>query len=149
MFNKEIAKRVFYYRGKYWIYNIKMIPRYFREIHFFHKYGYDSFATYETFSWFTSTIRNILKYYREHHYGYKETDHSLGEEENVRLWNEKIDHMIQLLDDMDEDNPKYDIPDDIPVKEMIEQEKEYYNQRDKAKDEFFDIFSKLFWDLWD
>ena len=69
-YNEKIFKRCFNWRGKYWYKNIKEIPLYFRLMHHLIKYGYDEYATWETFDWFINIMKDILTYYRKHHHGY-------------------------------------------------------------------------------
>ena len=47
--------------------------------------------------------------------------------------------MIYLLDDMDENNPKY----------MGLDFREQYKLIEEVKNEFFELFSKYFYELWD
>ncbi len=134
--NKKIFKRCFDYRGKYWYMNLKYIPLYFKLMHHLIKYGYDEYATWETFDWFIDTMKSILTSYRKKHWSHP---WDIEEEE----WDGIIDEMIALLDDMDECNPKY---------ETEEYEKEpikKYEEMNAAKDEFFNLFSKHFYNLWD
>lgn len=150
LYNKEIFENCFCYNKKYWYLNIKMIPTYFKRLHFLIKNGYDMSASWETFSWFTNTMKSILLRYKEKHYGVPilienypignktEEDKALIDK-NEALWNETIDNMISLLDDMNELNPKYD---DM---EILDVEK----SQEKAKDEFFKLFSEHFYRLWD
>ena len=142
-YNKNIFKRCFNWRGKYWYKNIKEIPLYFRLMHHLVKYGYDEYATWETFDWFIDTMKSILTVYRNHHYGTKLIDDKCTWEENEEKWNGIIDRMIELLDLMDECNPKYDAP---------EYEKDLWKadrEMNAAKDEFFQLFAKYFYYLWD
>lgn len=152
MYNKRIFKRCFSYSGKYWYKNIKQIPRYFKLIHHLIKYGYDEYATWETFDWFIYTIRDILKYYRSNHhsvpiliedYPFDSCDNREESKEkrklNDELWDSIIDKMISLLDDMDENNHKYEKLDFYKKDELIE----------KSKNEFFKLFSEHFYRLWD
>ena len=132
MINKNIFDRCFGYRGKYWYMNLKQIPTYFRLMHHLIKYGYDEYATWETFYWFIETMKSILTSYRKNHWG---CPVDIDEEE----WDGIIDRMIALLDNMDECNPKYD-------------EEDYNKKHDEmnaAKDEFFKLFSEYFYNLWD
>ena len=101
---------------------------YFKLIHYLIKHGYDEYATWMTFSWFIDTMKPILISYRKNHCGYPI---DLENEE----WNNVIDKMISLLDDMDEDNPKYN--------------KGNFEEMYKAKDDFFKLFSEYFYNLWD
>lgn len=149
MFNKRIFKRIFYHRK--WYQNIKEIPTYIKVIYRLNKYGYDEYAHWETFNWFIYTMKDILTYYREHHFGFpvfEEDKERYGYETDFQdylseKWNSKIDKMIDLLDKMDENSKYYktDIYKRWPAKKQEEM--------DKAKEEFFKMFSKYFYLLWD
>jgi hypothetical protein len=114
-------------------------------MHHLIKHGYDEYATWETFDWFIDTMRDILTYYRNHHDGYPVApnfNELLQEELDIEYDND-LDKMISLLNDMDENNPKY---------EAEEYQKDYgkhYEEMNAAKDEFFKLFSKYFYNLWD
>ena len=132
-YNEKIFKRCFNYRGKYWYKNIEYIPLYFKQMHFLIKHGYDKYAHWETFNWFIDTMSSVLKKYRKIHYGYPW---------NMELdeWDAIIDRMIELLDLMDEDSQTYQDYEDY--KKLLE-------DMNSAKDEFFELFSKYFYHLWD
>ena len=144
LYNKRIFKRIFWYDKKYWYKNIARIPDYFGAINFLIKNGYDRYAHWETFEWFTHTMRDILTEYRQSHIGYpcKFT---------CEEWDAKVDKMISLLNDMDECNPKY---------ETEEYQKDFHGNKlqdqlkiddamTEAKDEFFKLFAEHFYSLWD
>lgn len=135
-YNKKIFKRCFCYRGRYWYKNIKHIPLYFKLMHHLVKYGYDEYATWETFNWFIDTMKPILTSYRNNHCGFP---WDLSEEE----WDKIIDRMIELLDLMDECNPKYE------SEEYVLGCNKQYKEMEEAKDEFFQLFAKHFYSLWD
>lgn len=143
--NKTIANRCFCYPKKYWYRNVKNIPLYFKQVRFLKRSGYDSYALWETFDWFIVTMRKILYDYRKSHKSYPIlTDNYFrgGEDavkENRELWNSTIDRMISLLNVMDEKNPVYD---DMDLGKRSE-------LQEKAKNEFFELFSKHFYELWD
>ena len=158
LYNKQIFKRCFCYSGRYWYCNIKHIPLYFKQIFHLMKYGYDDFAVWETFSWFTTTMRSVLKRYKRDRHGTPilidnyPTDSSANDEESQRLikendkmWEDIINRMIELLDLMDEQNPKYET-DEYEDAEGMEKQR---IEMDAAKDEFFGLFSKYFYHLWD
>lgn len=108
-------------------------------MHHLIKYGYDDYAVWDTFSWFIETMHEILIRYKCDHVGYPILDLTVNVEENEKLWEDIIDKMILYLDDMDETNEKYNNIDRLVV----------YRQIDTAKDEFFSLFSKYFYNLWD
>lgn len=142
-YNEKIFKRCFDWRGKYWYKNIKEIPRYFKLMHHLIKYGYDEYATWETFDWFIDTMGDILTRYRNNHISYPIMFNRVDPSEEQEEYDLVIDTMINLLGDMDEDNPKYNgakTYDDFcrKRKAMLE-----------AKDEFFRLFSEYFYNLWD
>lgn len=140
-YNEKIFKRCFYYPKKYWYKNIKNIPLYFELMHHLIKHGYDEYATWETFNWFITTMREILTSYRNNHHGYPVAPNFdvILQEECNNEYDADLDKMIALLDDMDEDNPKYE----------EENLTKIYDEMDKAKNEFFELFSKYFYNLWD
>ena len=144
--HKLIFKRCFYYRPRYWYKNIKYIPLYFKQIYHLLKYGYDEGATWETFDWFIENMRAILTDYRKHHSGFVVTDENLSSDSNAALWDATIDRMIELLNLMDEANPKYDADEYHGVIDNINRQ---YDEMNAAKDEFFALFSKYFYHLWD
>lgn len=93
----------------------------------------------------------MLKYYKKNKCGYpvvidnypvksNPTEEDLAAiDQNMKEWDDIIDRMLSLLEDMDELNDKYE---DKPLREtcgLIEQ----------AKDCFFELFSKYFYYLWD
>ena len=152
-YNKQIFGRCFIYRGRYWYRNIGRIPRYFKEMHHLIKYGYDKSAIWSTFDWFIDTMRSVLSRYKSgrvstpiiiENYPYDirtDQDRQIVED-NESKWNSIVERMIELLDDMDEENPIYEYEygyDFIKKYEAIEQ----------AKNEFFELFSKYFYELWD
>ena len=144
MYNKAIFQRCFSYKGRYWYKNIKYIPLYFKLMHHLVKYGYDEYATWETFDWFISTMRSILTTYKNTHHGYPCTSEDSDEQAaSEKEFDNTLDKMISLLDDMDEGNPKYH--EDEYAKDMFKQDKEM----NAAKDEFFKLFAKHFYSLWD
>ncbi|MBQ9673264.1 MAG: hypothetical protein IJV39_01420 [Ruminococcus sp.] len=151
MYNKSIFKRCFSYKGKYWFYNTKEIPTYIKQMRFLMKHGYDMYACWETFDWFIHTIRKILTHQRYYRHGSPVTVDGLNEyipdeekqkaltEQNEKNWNQILDTMFALLDEMDEENPEYENLD-------------YHQQQTKmntSKDIFFKLFSQYFYYLWD
>lgn len=153
-YNEKIFQRCFGYPKRYWYKNIRNIPRYFRQMHHLIKYGYDEYATWETYYWFMQTMKSILVNYRKNHSSipividnypyvvYTEEDKAM-QKYNKKKWDSIVNRMIELLDDMDENNPKYET-----------EEYEYnWKKQDKeinvAKDEFFKLFSEYFFTLWD
>lgn len=139
-YNEKIFKRCFRYRGRYWYRNIKEIPLYFKLMHHLIKYGYDEFAEWETFNWFIHTMQSILPQYRNHMGVPIVIDNYTDdkESENEDKWYSIIDRMVVLLALMDEENYF-----------NYESYEDQYKEMNAAKDEFFELFSKYFYNLWD
>lgn len=145
----NLSWALFNFCGRYFWRNIKDIPIFIERIFFTLKHGYAPQAKFETFNWFIDTIYEILIWHRYHRVG---TGYILDEpvdlnnkeqdERNIKAYNDGLDRMIELLDQMNEDNEMYDNlePDDWKKKsEMIE----------AATEEFFKLFNKYFYYLWD
>lgn len=103
--------------------------------------GYDDYDVFELFSSFTNRYSKILTDYRKTHYGHP---CELTNEQ----WEAIIDEMLHHLKFMDEtyvENslcegmPEHWLPDNLVVYEIME----------RHKDEFFKLFSKYFYNLWD
>ena len=150
LYNEKIFKRCFDQRGKRFLRNIKYIPLYFRLMRHLTKYGYDEYAEWETYDWFTDTMRTVLTRYRKNHKGSpilidgfpadtRAENYEAKEKENRELWDGIIDKMIALLNGMDENNAEYD---GLSHTERME-------RMNAAKTEFFGLFSKYFYYLWD
>lgn len=126
MYNKKILQRCFLYSKRYWYRNIRQIPVYLHQIRYLIKHGYDEYATWDTSDWFATTMKDILRHFREEHKGCP-----------ILIGDSILNKMIALLDDMDENNPKYN--------DMEYHDKE--NIMKKSKDEFFKLFSEHFYRL--
>lgn len=154
LYNKQIFKRCFDYPKRYWYKNIKYIPLYFRLLNDLVKNGYDEYATWETANWFIDTMKSILTRYNSGRSGtpivldnYFELEESGVDvnESNEKMWDDIVNRMIELLDLMDECNPKYDTDEYEDIDGWKKKDKEM----NQAKDEFFELFSKYFYALWD
>lgn len=134
MYNKEIFNRCFCWRGTSWWRNItRGIPQYIKQMCFLLKNGYDVYATWETCDWFVEKMKHILNEYLTHHWGYP------SEFESNEDWENAICKMIRLLGKMPLNDYDWDVTN---FEEKIA-------ERDSAKDEFFELFSKYFYNLWD
>ena len=140
-YNKKIFERCFDFPARYWYQNIKRIPAYFRQMRYLVRHGYDQSAVWDTFDWFIDTMKSILPTFRSEHHGYPVVsfDDRELQEQSEKEYDADIDRMIELLDDMDENNPKY---------EDMDYESQY-NKMYSSKDEFFKLFAKHFYSLWD
>ena len=103
--------------------------------------GYDAVDTFDTFDKFVERYSNILAEYRKRHLGYP---WDLTEEE----WDDIIDEMIYHLHYMDEETVIAELEKDVPDEWSVSS-KVVYDVMDKHKDEFFKLFSKYFYHLWD
>ena len=153
-YNKRIFQRCFNYKGKYWYKNLKHIPLYFKLMHHLIKNGYDEYAEWETFNWFIDTMKPILTNYNANRWGTPAVIDNYTElleagedpdELNEKAWNDTVNRMIELLDLMDESNPKYDTDEYDSYEGYMRMNEEMH----AAKDEFFELFSKYFYHLWD
>lgn len=116
------------------------------------KHGHDSWAPWNISTWFITYMGKLLRHYRKHHVGvaividnypYYGDDNDPEVQRLIKLnddtWNEIIDKMIFYLDAMDENN--YDASQGNYT--------EINKQMDEAKEEFFILFTKYFYHLWD
>lgn len=103
--------------------------------------GYDDTEVFNTDLTFINRYLKILKDFSKNHHGYPP---SITNEQ----WDDILDEMIKHLSLMTEDNVETELkkgmpdsfkPDYKTVREIM----------DKHKDEFFKLFSKWFYNLWD
>ena len=103
--------------------------------------GYDAVDTFETYAKFIDRYSKILTEYKKNMHGYPGM---MTEEE----WNKIIDDMLLHLYWMDESNVERELEKDVPKNWCL-----CWNATqeimDKHKDEFFKLFSKYFYNLWD
>ena len=141
----KLSWGLFMFHGKDWWRNLKDIPIFIKRIFFTLKHGYSPVAQWETFSWFISVMREILINYRDNRTGTPvvipdyHTDDLISENKNIEIYNNILNEMIELLDQMDENNSVYN---DVSLEEM-------HSAMDTAKNKFFELFSKYFYTLWD
>ena len=141
----KLSFGLFMFHGKSWWRNLKDIPIFIKRIFFTLKHGYSPVAQWETFSWFISVMREILVNYRDNRMGTPvvipdyNIDDLISENKNIEIYNNILDEMITLLDQMDENNSAYN---DLSLEEM-------HSAMDTAKNKFFELFSKYFYTLWD
>lgn len=104
--------------------------------------GYDSVDIFDTFDKFIERYTRILTRFKKNHYGYPA---SLSEEE----WDNILDKMIYHLHYMDEDNVINELTKNLPEDCWWESDKSVSEIMEKHKDEFFNMFSEYFYNLWD
>lgn len=132
----------------------KVIKNFFRSIKYSWQRIQNGYATSDTWSidmWFENIMPHMLIEYRDNLCGCP-----CGM--TTYQWRKVLDRMIYLLNEMTEDtcsrkNPYWD-DDKIDVK--LHDDKRWMNEeeaiskyREQCKDEFFHLFSKWFWYLWD
>ena len=145
MDTNKLSWGLFMFHGKDWWRNLKDIPIFIKRIFFTLKHGYSPVAQWETFGWFIAVMREILINYRDNRTGTPvvipdyHTDDSISENKNIEIYNNILNEMITLLDQMDENNLAYN---DVSLEEM-------HSAMDTAKNKFFELFSKYFYTLWD
>lgn len=131
---------LFSFRGKNFLNNLADTRVYFKRKKFLKEHGYPEPATYEMWMWFITVMKDILTWYRYNRHGTPwiidaypneyETQNVVSEI-NDKAWNDELDKMIDLLEKMNIDNLNTG------------------SNALKAKDEFFKMFSKYFYEFWD
>ena len=145
MDTNKLSWGLFMFHGKDWWRNLKDIPIFIKRIFFTLKHGYSPVAQFETFNWFISVMREILINYRDNRTGTPivipdyNIDDLISENKNIEIYNNILNKMIKLLDQMDENNSAYN---DVSLEKM-------HSAMDTAKNKFFELFSKYFYTLWD
>ena len=145
MNTNKLSWGLFMFHGKNWWRNLKDIPIFIKRIFFVLKHGYSPVAQWETFEWFIAVMREILINYRDNRTGTPvvipdyHTDDLISENKNIKIYNNILNEMIELLDKMDECNSTYN---GVSLEEM-------HSAMDSAKNKFFELFSKYFYTLWD
>ena len=127
----RLCFNLFPYKGKYFYKNIKDIPTFFSRLKFVIKHGYYPQAEWETFCYFIDIFIEIISTYRYERNGTPVITGDIDKDE--KDFNLVLEEMLNCLQIMKKYDP-IDI-DDIII--------------NKAKDKFFKLFSKYFYDLWD
>lgn len=97
--------------------------------------GWSELDVWNIDQYFIKTMRSMLKYYRTHHCGHPTYI-------TPTEWNFILDRMITLLEEMDENTCSATFDGiDAHIK------KDQYMIQ--CKNEFFQLFSQYFYDLWD
>ena len=127
----RLCFNLFQYKGKYFYKNIKDIPTFFSRLKFVIKHGYYPQAEWETFCYFIDIFIEIISTYRYERNGTPVITGDIDKDE--KDFNLVLEEMLNCLQIM----KKYD---SIDIDDII---------INKAKDKFFKLFSKYFYDLWD
>lgn len=106
--------------------------------------GWADCDTWDMDFWFMEVVKPMLQHFRDTHDGYPG---DLTEES----WNVILDRMIFLLTEMDEDtcSQQNALWKGKDKDKAFEREMDIRKYRDACKDEFFRLFSKYFYNLWD
>lgn len=118
------------------IYFPRNFCRFIGELCSFLHNGFPYEAIYDHCWWFLKQTKAQFQRYLKNHLGYPGRDGARTNEE----WENIVKHMIDLLDYIEESEYDYSTPFPSDYTEEM---------RVKAKDEFFDLYSKWFFDLWD
>ena len=128
--------------GLFWSKNLfkklKDVRIYFKRRRFLLKNGYPPQANYETYYWFICIMRPILQYYIEKREGSPMLP-GTTEENCHEEWTKVLNTMLEYLNNMDEENSKYDEMD------LLERDK----CMSEAKEKFFMLFTEYFYNFWD
>lgn len=142
---KGLGAYLFNFKKRYWYKNLRDIKIFLGRIPFLLKHGYCPVANWETSAWFIDVMKEILTNYRHYRMGTPVIiddyfqDEAANCKRNEQEYNKILDRMIELLNLMDETNPIYN---DMDWQEVDK-------KHNAAKDEFFELFSKHFYGLWD
>ena len=107
------------------------------------KRGYSDRDVWDIDLWFLSVMPKMLQQLKETRHGspaelgesYVNDDGGMVNDKCHEEWDKILDRMIFLLGEMNED--------------ISEISREKVSYREKCKNEFFELFSKYFWYLWD
>ncbi len=124
------------FNSRSFISNLKDIPIFFKRLHFLLQHGYSPVAQWETYHWFICVMREIFTFYKNERMGDIPIE-DVPEDKWKDMNDELYDNLLSLLDDMDEE--KY-----YPRNTMLGGIK-----MERAKEDFFKLFSKYFYNLWD
>lgn len=127
--------------GSFWM-KLKDIPIFFQRIWYTLRHGYPPQATWEMYEWHRRVMLEVLAQYRNQMHGWPEyipTEDGNCRQVSFEEWGDIIDEMCAKLNDMDEDDGRYD--------EMSFHEES--KAREQAKNDFFHLFSLYYYNLWD
>lgn len=128
----NISAGLFGYRGRYWFRNIKDLWILIKRVFFVLRHGYSPQALWEMDVWFVDVMKELLTWQRDNRMsvGYFEKE-TVNEDENKEKTDELLTHMLGLLERAD--------PFQI----------DNFDEAEKAKNEFLELFSKYFYKFWD
>lgn len=128
----NISAGLFGYCGRYWFRNIKDLWILIKRVFFVLRHGYSPQALWEMDAWFIDVMKELLTWQRDNRMsvGYFEKE-TANENENKEKTDELLNHMLGLLEKAD------------PFQTGE------FEEAEKAKNEFLELFSKYFYKFWD
>lgn len=136
---KDLYAKWFCYSKHYWYKNIFAIPKFIKELFVVIKRGYPYQAVYNNCDWFIDIEKHIIEDLILNHSGYPNEFCKYNTEEDPdagsKEWENILQHMCELLKIMEKNR----------IAISIDQCQKINN----AKNEFFELFSKYFFNLWD
>lgn len=128
----NISAGLFGYRGRYWFRNIKDLWILIKRVFFVLRHGYSPQALWEMDVWFVDVMKELLTWQRDNRMsvGYFEKE-TANEDENREKTDALLNHMLGLLEKAD------------PFQTGE------FEEAEKAKNEFLELFSKYFYKFWD
>lgn len=128
----NISAGLFGYRGGYWFRNIKDLWILIKRVFFVLRHGYSPQALWEMDVWFVDVMKELLTWQRDNRMsvGYFEKE-TANEDENREKTDALLNHMLGLLEKAD------------PFQTGE------FEEAEKAKNEFLELFSKYFYKFWD
>lgn len=128
----NISAGLFGYRGRYWFRNIKDLWILIKRVFFVLRHGYAPQALWEMDVWFIDVMKELLTWQRDNRMsvGYFEKE-TANEDEDKEKTDELLNHMLGLLEKAD------------PFQTGE------FEEAEKAKNEFLELFSKYFYKFWD
>ena len=109
--------------------------------------GYADEDVWQMDYWFINIIPKMLRQLRDEGRSYPTKFKSKEE------WDNELNKMIYYLEQSNpfdnKEGNEYSSDENFEPKKFIQKELEIQKQKDKMKNEFFKLFNKYFWELWD
>ena len=108
------------------------------------KRGYSYGDVWDMDYWFMRTVKSMLIHLRDHHCGVP-----IEFENDDKAWSDVLTDMVSCLNMMDESQVYKELGFNNRLNMTKEDYETVYRIMDKNKNEFFELFSKYFYNLWD
>ena len=108
------------------------------------KRGYSYGDVWDMDFWFMRTVKPMLIHLRDHHCGVP-----IEFENNDKAWSDTLTDMVSCLNMMDESQVYKELGFNNRLNMTKEDYETVYRVMEKSKNEFFELFSKHFYNLWD